>query len=148
MAEKKLDVKVPCFVVSAGSGRKAVALAAANFYKKPAAELVMLGVTGTNGKTTTTYLLHQLLNSAGIRCGLIGTVSVVHAAQKSLGVSTGIALTRVMTSPGLSSPAAHSAGSSRTRQPTNLPAVMTSSTGTRFSFTASTWPRTRSKASR
>src|SRR5262245_40233550 len=60
VAEKKLDVKVPCFVVSAGNGRKALALAAANFYKKPASELVMLGVTGTNGKTTTTYLLESI----------------------------------------------------------------------------------------
>src|SRR5687767_5949445 len=50
VAEKKLDVPVPCFVVAAGSGRKALALAAANFYKKPAADLMLLGVTGTNGK--------------------------------------------------------------------------------------------------
>src|SRR4051812_27655637 len=55
LAERKVAADVPCFV--AGSARKALALAAANFYRKPAADMMMLAVTGTNGKTTTAYLL-------------------------------------------------------------------------------------------
>jgi len=81
VAEKKLDVKAPCFVVSAGGGRKAAALAAANFYKKPAAELVLLGVTGTNGKTTTTYLLESICAAGGATTGLIGTIRYKYAGK-------------------------------------------------------------------
>jgi UDP-N-acetylmuramoyl-L-alanyl-D-glutamate--2,6-diaminopimelate ligase len=69
-----------------GAGRVAllvtpdIPLAAAfmgeRFYGSPSSKLALVGVTGTNGKTTTTYLVHQALNGAGVRCGLIGTVAV------------------------------------------------------------------------
>lgn len=49
-------------------------LLAANFYGNPTAELKLIGVTGTNGKTTTATLLWQLFTRLGFRCGLIGTV--------------------------------------------------------------------------
>jgi UDP-N-acetylmuramoyl-L-alanyl-D-glutamate--2,6-diaminopimelate ligase len=74
VAEKKLELPVPCLVVAPGSGRKALALAAANFYRKPAADLMLLGVTGTNGKTTTTYLLDSICAAGGATVGLIGTI--------------------------------------------------------------------------
>jgi len=54
---------------------------AERFYGQPASKLKLIGVTGTNGKTTTTYLIWQLLNSAGTRCGLIGTVLVDDGAE-------------------------------------------------------------------
>lgn len=54
----------------------ASALLAERFYGHPAQKLDLIGVTGTNGKTTTTTLAWQLLNAAGHRCGLIGTVLV------------------------------------------------------------------------
>jgi UDP-N-acetylmuramoyl-L-alanyl-D-glutamate--2,6-diaminopimelate ligase len=56
-----------------GSDRKALARAAANFYGRPADALKLIGVTGTNGKTTTTYLVDSILHAAGQRTGLIGT---------------------------------------------------------------------------
>lgn len=56
------------------SARQALALVAANFHRHPARTLKLLGVTGTNGKTTTTYLLESILRAAGQRTGLIGTV--------------------------------------------------------------------------
>jgi UDP-N-acetylmuramoyl-L-alanyl-D-glutamate--2,6-diaminopimelate ligase len=46
------------------------------FYGSPSSRLAVLGVTGTNGKTTTTFLMHQILNALGIRTGLIGTVVI------------------------------------------------------------------------
>lgn len=46
------------------------------FYGSPTSKLRVLGVTGTNGKTTTTYLMHQMLNALGVRCGLVGTVVI------------------------------------------------------------------------
>ncbi|MFN0133234.1 MAG: UDP-N-acetylmuramoyl-L-alanyl-D-glutamate--2,6-diaminopimelate ligase [Phycisphaerales bacterium] len=49
---------------------------AERFYGEPSATLDLIGVTGTNGKTTTAHLIHQLLNGVGRRCGLIGTVQI------------------------------------------------------------------------
>ncbi len=52
------------------------ALLAERFHREPTSKLHLVGVTGTKGKTTTTWILHQLLNDAGQRCGLIGTVCI------------------------------------------------------------------------
>ncbi|NND70919.1 MAG: UDP-N-acetylmuramoyl-L-alanyl-D-glutamate--2,6-diaminopimelate ligase [Rhodothermales bacterium] len=57
--------------------RKAEAIVAAALYGNPATSLRMIGVTGTNGKTSTTYLIHGLLQKAGISSGLIGTVETL-----------------------------------------------------------------------
>lgn len=46
------------------------------FYGSPSSKLDLIGVTGTNGKTTTAHLIHQILNGTGVRCGLIGTVVI------------------------------------------------------------------------
>lgn len=54
--------------------RSAYALLCAAFYGYPAERLILIGVTGTNGKTTTTMLLHGVLTKAGIKAGLVGTV--------------------------------------------------------------------------
>ncbi|HXE74116.1 MAG TPA: UDP-N-acetylmuramoyl-L-alanyl-D-glutamate--2,6-diaminopimelate ligase [Candidatus Xenobia bacterium] len=54
--------------------RAALAHVAANFYGQPARALQLIGVTGTNGKTTTTYLLESILKTAGHRVGLFGTI--------------------------------------------------------------------------
>lgn len=52
------------------------AQATERFYGSPTSKLDLIGVTGTNGKTTTAHLIHQILNGTGVRCGLIGTVVV------------------------------------------------------------------------
>lgn len=57
--------------------RRAMALAAAYFNGDPTCQLRLFGVTGTNGKTTTTFMLHKVLQMAGFRTGLIGTVAVM-----------------------------------------------------------------------
>jgi UDP-N-acetylmuramoyl-L-alanyl-D-glutamate--2,6-diaminopimelate ligase len=56
-----------------GADRKAMALAAANFYVRPAEGLKLVGVTGTNGKTTITYIVDSILRAAGFTTGRIGT---------------------------------------------------------------------------
>lgn len=55
---------------------RAIAHLAERFFGDPSRTLSLVGVTGTNGKTTITHLVHTLLNAAGRRCGLIGTISV------------------------------------------------------------------------
>ena len=59
--------------VAPGTERQALALAAANFYGHPADALKLVGVTGTNGKTTITFLVDSILHAAGWKTGLIGT---------------------------------------------------------------------------
>src|SRR5919198_6459244 len=72
VVERRLEVAVPQLVVS--DARAAMAPAADEFFGRPTEELEVVGVTGTNGKTTTTFLLHSILGASGRRPGLIGTV--------------------------------------------------------------------------
>ena len=55
--------------------RKALALAAAAFYGKPSEKLTLVGITGTNGKTTTVTLLHEIFTRLGYSCGLLSTIA-------------------------------------------------------------------------
>jgi UDP-N-acetylmuramoyl-L-alanyl-D-glutamate--2,6-diaminopimelate ligase len=55
-------------------GRRALARLSANFYKRPAEKLHITGITGTNGKTTTTFILESIFRSAGRKSVLVGTV--------------------------------------------------------------------------
>jgi len=55
-------------------GRRALAKLSANFYKRPAERIAMTGITGTNGKSTTAFLLESILNAANRKCALIGTI--------------------------------------------------------------------------
>jgi len=63
----------PCVVV--GDTRAALVVMAQRFYGHPSRKLRLIGVTGTNGKTTTTYLLKAMLDAAGVRAGLLGTIT-------------------------------------------------------------------------
>ena len=67
------DVRVPWAIVE--DARLALALLSAAFYRDPSREMRVIGITGTNGKTTTAYLLASIIEAAGIRCGLLGTVA-------------------------------------------------------------------------
>jgi UDP-N-acetylmuramoyl-L-alanyl-D-glutamate--2,6-diaminopimelate ligase len=80
VVERPLGLEVPEVVVA--SARAAMAPLAASFYGHPARELRVVGVTGTNGKTTTAYLVRALLEAAGIQCGLLGTVKSVIAGRQ------------------------------------------------------------------
>lgn len=66
-------VGVPWIAVS--DARLALALLAAEFYGHPSRAMTVVGITGTNGKTTTSYLVSAIFEEAGTRCGLIGTVT-------------------------------------------------------------------------
>ncbi len=61
--------------VQVAEARKALAITAANFYGRPANALKLTGVTGTNGKTTTTSLIDSILRASGAKTGLFGTIS-------------------------------------------------------------------------
>jgi UDP-N-acetylmuramoyl-L-alanyl-D-glutamate--2,6-diaminopimelate ligase len=75
VVERELEVEAPQVVVA--DAREVMAPLAARFYGDPTAELRLVGVTGTNGKTTTAFLVREILEAAGIQAGLLGTVKQV-----------------------------------------------------------------------
>jgi UDP-N-acetylmuramoyl-L-alanyl-D-glutamate--2,6-diaminopimelate ligase len=72
VVERRLEFDVPQVVV--GRVREAMPVVADEFFGRPSAELAVAGVTGTSGKTTTSFLLYAILAAAGRRPGLLGTV--------------------------------------------------------------------------
>jgi UDP-N-acetylmuramoyl-L-alanyl-D-glutamate--2,6-diaminopimelate ligase len=75
VVERPVDAGVP--QVKVEDARAAMAPIAAVFNGDPTSELTVIGITGTNGKTTTAFLVRALLEAAGRRCGLLGTVKQV-----------------------------------------------------------------------
>jgi UDP-N-acetylmuramoyl-L-alanyl-D-glutamate--2,6-diaminopimelate ligase len=74
IAEKDVPVDVP--VIKVKDSRRAMAILADAFYGQPTHKLHLIGVTGTNGKTTTTYLIDQIFQAYGKKTGLIGTIQM------------------------------------------------------------------------
>jgi len=72
--------------IRTGTPRLALGLVSSTFYGNPSTQLRLFGITGTNGKTTTTFLLQSILEKAGLPCGLLGTV--VYGAGSATVVST------------------------------------------------------------
>jgi UDP-N-acetylmuramoyl-L-alanyl-D-glutamate--2,6-diaminopimelate ligase len=75
VCERPLGLGVPEIVVS--DARRAMGPAASRFFGDPTAELAVVGITGTNGKTTTAFLVRHLLEAGGLQTGLLGTVKRV-----------------------------------------------------------------------
>lgn len=71
VAEDKVDVDIP--VVYVENSRRAIAELACTLYGEPSKKLSLVGITGTNGKTTITYLIKSILEAANKRVGIIGT---------------------------------------------------------------------------
>ncbi len=83
---RPLELGVP--EVQVEDVRAAMAVAAARFHGDPTARLPVVGITGTNGKTTTAFLVRALLESSGRQTGLLGTVTSVVAGQERPTVRT------------------------------------------------------------
>ncbi|MHB8672021.1 MAG: Mur ligase domain-containing protein, partial [Acidimicrobiales bacterium] len=75
LCERTLDVGVEITQAVVADSRRAMAPVAANFYGQPSRHLDVVGVTGTNGKTTTTLLLASILEADGRPTGVVGTLS-------------------------------------------------------------------------
>jgi UDP-N-acetylmuramoyl-L-alanyl-D-glutamate--2,6-diaminopimelate ligase len=86
VVERPVDVRVPQLVVP--DAREAMAIVADEFFGRPTEELEVAGVTGTNGKTTTAFVLHSVLTAAGRRPGLLGTVESRIGGRPSPAVRT------------------------------------------------------------
>ncbi|MBU0630168.1 MAG: UDP-N-acetylmuramoyl-L-alanyl-D-glutamate--2,6-diaminopimelate ligase [Candidatus Margulisbacteria bacterium] len=75
VAEKAITVPSGVELKVVPSAREALADLSAEFYGHPSKKLKLIGITGTKGKTTTSYFIRSILNEAGFRTGLIGTVA-------------------------------------------------------------------------
>jgi UDP-N-acetylmuramoyl-L-alanyl-D-glutamate--2,6-diaminopimelate ligase len=87
LVESAPDGALPPAAVVADT-RRALAPIAVRFFGDPASELTLVGVTGTNGKTSTTFLTESILSAAGHRTGLIGTVEVRYAGERQRAINT------------------------------------------------------------
>jgi UDP-N-acetylmuramoyl-L-alanyl-D-glutamate--2,6-diaminopimelate ligase len=75
LSDRQLELPAPVPFARLGDGRRSMALLARKLYGEPDRRLALIGVTGTNGKTTTTTLIRQLLRLSGLGCGLMGSVA-------------------------------------------------------------------------
>lgn len=74
ICEREQEVPEGITLIVTGDSHKAVGIVASNFYDEPSRQLKLVGITGTNGKTTTTTLLHKLFTALGHKTGLLSTV--------------------------------------------------------------------------
>lgn len=75
--ERDIELPEGITVIKTDNNRKALACMSAAYFGHPAEKLITIGVTGTKGKTTTTYMIKSILDSAGIKTGLIGTIETI-----------------------------------------------------------------------
>ena len=72
---KKIKLPADVTIIMAKDTREALAICSCNFYGNPSRKFKLIGVTGTKGKTTTTYMIKEILEKAGHKVGLIGTIA-------------------------------------------------------------------------
>ena len=83
-SSKIKSVKFPedVTVILATNTREVLAISASNFYKNPSKKFKLIGITGTKGKTTTTFMIKEILEKAGKKVGLIGTIAIYINGEK------------------------------------------------------------------
>ena len=82
VCEKDVQLPETVTVVRVESSRYAMGKISSTFYGKPSEQMTVIGLTGTKGKTTTTYMIREMLERAGIKTGLVGTIEILDGANK------------------------------------------------------------------
>ncbi len=89
LAEREVEVNPDVTLLITTDCRKALPVISGNFYKHPSRELNVVGVTGTNGKTTTTHLIQAILQASGKKTGIMGTLYARYEKEeRNLGHTT------------------------------------------------------------
>ncbi|MEG2017870.1 MAG: UDP-N-acetylmuramoyl-L-alanyl-D-glutamate--2,6-diaminopimelate ligase [Clostridium sp.] len=73
--EKDIELIEGVTYIKVDNGRRALAMASCNFYDHPSRKMKLIGITGTNGKTTSAFMIKAILEAAGYKVGLIGTIA-------------------------------------------------------------------------
>lgn len=81
IVEKDITVPMGVTVIKVSSTRYAMGMISSRFYGEPSKTLTVIGITGTKGKTTTTYMIREMLIAAGHKTGLIGTIEIIDGKQ-------------------------------------------------------------------
>lgn len=79
---KSLKIPEGVTIIMAKDTREALAICSSNFYKNPSRKFKLIGVTGTKGKTTTTFMIKEILEKAGKKVGLVGTIATYINGKK------------------------------------------------------------------
>ena len=79
---KNLKIPEDITVIMAKNTREGLAITASNFYGNPSRKFKLIGVTGTKGKTTTTFMIKEILEKAGKKVGLVGTIATYINGKK------------------------------------------------------------------
>lgn len=88
VVEKTIEVETGITVIKVDNTRIALASMAAALFDYPASKLISIGITGTKGKTTTTYMIKDILENAGYKTGLIGTIETIIGEQHFESINT------------------------------------------------------------
>ncbi len=88
LSEKEKPRAIDTNWIRVADAREALALSAANFFGHPSRELKVVGITGTKGKTTISYLLESILSAAGLKTGVIGTIAYTGPGLSSVASRT------------------------------------------------------------
>ena len=81
IVQKDVNPVPGVLIVKVESTRYAMGIISSNFYGNPSSKLTVIGITGTKGKTTTTYMIREMLMSAGHKTGLIGTIEIMDGKE-------------------------------------------------------------------
>ena len=79
---KKFNLNEDITLIVSPNTREFLALASSNLYKNPASKFKLIGITGTKGKTTTTFMIKEILEKAGKKVGLVGTIATYINGKK------------------------------------------------------------------
>ncbi|MBU3186058.1 UDP-N-acetylmuramoyl-L-alanyl-D-glutamate--2,6-diaminopimelate ligase [Clostridium estertheticum] len=75
VCQKDIEDGLDIVVIKVEDARRTLAISAANFYENPSRSMKMIGITGTNGKTTSAFMIKAILEQSGYKVGLIGTIA-------------------------------------------------------------------------
>ncbi len=78
----------PVTIIEVPSVRYAMGVISSRFYGEPSKELTVIGITGTKGKTTTSYMIREMLELSGIRTGLVGTIEIIDGKNRIAAANT------------------------------------------------------------
>ena len=81
IVEKPVEVNNNVCVIKVQDTRYAMGVISSRFYGEPSKKLTVIGITGTKGKTTTTYMIREMLMAAGHKTGLIGTIEIIDGVK-------------------------------------------------------------------